>query len=411
MKTPKIIHINRSVSSKTGGVVIGIAFMLLSIFFFVNQTIITFPFVVILFVNALYHLIQAFKVSNVGNRYRYFFEAFMYLALSWIFMLRNQIVFLGFGIFLVIWSLVNAFIKGLNVYIDYQTHRKLSVHLMLIFLSHLLVSIVLIIFNINLSELFIVSLSSYLLFYGADLILSSIVQSNQRRRLPSFLSILLPDFFLRFLQSQNIIEEDSKDVAEPTQDVVNIYVHLGDKLSDRMGHVDIGYNGRVYTYGNHDPNNRNKYFLWGNGILGVVDEERFISYSVNEHNKRVFKFVYQLTESQKRNLEQRIQNLMSQTKEFTWVKQTNDFSHYLPMVNKVIGSDYGMYYEFDDASMFKKYNILKVNCVLVSYYLINDKQEGLFKLDGIISPGAYFETLMYLYNQKNSPIIEMSVLK
>lgn len=411
MRTPNVIHIKRIVSSKIGGAMIGIAFILLSLIFFVNQTILTFPLVIIFIVNAIYHLIQGIDVSNVGNRYRYLMETVMYLALSWLFLQRNQIVFAGLGIFLVMWSIVNTFIKGLNLYIDYQTNQRFSLHLIIVFFAHLFVSLFLIIYNINLSGLFVISLSGYLMFYGIDLTISSIANLSQRRRLPSFLAILLPDFFLRQLNRLNIRVENQEESKNISQDYVNIYVHLGNKISNRFGHVDIGYKGLVYTYGNHDPNNRNKYFLWGSGILGVIDEKRFISFSVNEDNKRVFKFVYQLTNQQKENLEKRIRELILQTKEFKWVKETDDLTHYLPMVNSFVGSDYGKYYEFIDSSMFRYYNVLKINCVLVSYYLINDKQNGLFKLEGIISPGAYFETLMNLYNQNDSPIIEMSVLK
>lgn len=411
MRTPNVIHIKRIVSSKIGGAMIGIAFILLSFIFIGNQTILTFPLVIIFFINAIYHLIQGLDVSNVGSRYRYLMETMLYLALSWLFLQRNQIVFAGLGIFLVMWSIVNTFIKALNLYIDYQTNRRFSLYLIIVFLAHVFISFYLIIYNINFSGLFVISLSGYLLFYGIDLTITSLLNLKQRLRLPSFLAILLPDFFLRQLNRLNIRVEKQEESKKISQDYVNIYVHLGNKISSRFGHVDIGYKGLVYTYGNHDPNNRNKYFLWGSGILGVIDEERFISFSVNEDNKRIFKFVYQLTNQQKENLEHRINELLFQTKEFKWVKETDDLTHYLPMVNKSVGNNYGKYYEFLDSSKFRYYNVLKINCVLVSYYLINDKQNGLFKLEGIISPGAYFETLMSLYNQNNSPIIEMSVLK
>lgn len=47
----------------------------------------------------------------------------------------------------------------------------------------------------------------------------------------------------------------------------------------------------------------------------------------------------------------------------------------------------------------------------MAFYLLNSSQIKLFDIQGLITPGSYYETLMYIYRLENSPISDMIVLK
>lgn len=357
---------------------------------------------------SLYNLgLLLFKVDRI-NRHNQLISFFLYLGLAIVFYFRNELFLSTLGLFLILWAIINFLVKVLNIYFYYMINRKFSIFDIFIVILNFFVIITLLILEETWSGVFVLSLSGYLIYYGIELILLTF--RDRYIRQPQLFQMLLPNILVKRV-NKGKIKLSTFDETQRLGDYVNIYVYLGDRLQDKVGHVDIGYQGKIYTYGAHDPEGRNKFFLWGNGVLIVCDETEFINYSMSSQSKTIIKFVYQLTEDEKNSLENQIDKLFKQTILFNWPKESIELEHYAVDLVSKVGAETCDFYTFTEQSIFKTYNLFKINCVLVTYYLINSSNSKLFDIRGLLTPGAYYEALVYLYNQSDSPISSMTVLK
>lgn len=386
----------------------GLILMLMGIFFFVNHRLFIVPLSVIFIILGVYKLILVLLFIDRTKTIPHLVQGLSFLFFGFVLAYRDNTIFSMLGLFLIFWSLINTVVKFLNLYFFYSLNKKIKLGDILIFVLNLGITITLFLLNEYWNDIFVISFSVYCLYYGFEMIVLGFKEKLIRQ--PNLIQLILPSRLVSSLQKGKLKGNFVKNEIL-SGDFVNIYIYLGDRFQDKVGHVDIGYQGKIYTYGAHDPHLRNKFFLWGNGVLIIADENRFIEVALHDENKTIIKFVYRLTLDEKMMLENQISNLMDQTIEFDWPKLSQESQHYAVMINQKVGSEHSKFYLFKDDSIFKTYNLFKVNCVLVTYYLLNTSNRKLFNIEGLITPGAYYEVLFYLMHQKNSPIQEMVIVQ
>lgn len=398
--------VNKIVVSNYLKILIGIVLVVFGVAFLINQNILTVPLAILFGAISLYHLSQFILRIDLGNQITHIIKLILFLVLATVFLRNDDFIFSTIGLFLVFWSIINTIIKLLNIYFYYKVNQYYRISDIFLFVLNLIISVTLIIFNHLWSSFFVLSFSMYLIYYGIELILLAF--RDKMIKLPSFISMILPSQFVRYLDEGRIDASEVSDYSKSDK-TVNIYVYLGQRLQDKVGHVDIGYEKTIYSYGAHDPFHRHKSFLWGDGVLIKSDEEKFIETSLMGENKSIIKFVYHLTQDERQKLETQIEKLLNQSIHLDWPLDLE--KDYLTMLLQNIGQENISFYKFEESSIFKTYNLLKVNCVLMAFYLLNSSQIKLFDIQGLITPGSYYETLMYIYRLENSPISDMIVLK
>lgn len=398
--------VNKIVVSNYLKILIGIVLIVFGVAFLMNQNILTVPLAVLFSFISIYHLSHFILRIDLANQISHIIKFILFLVLAIVFLRNDEFIFSTIGLFLVLWSIINTIIKLLNVYFYYKVNQSYRISDIFLFVLNQIISIALIVFNHLWSSFFVLSFSLYLIYYGIELIL--LVFRDKMIKLPSFISLILPSQFVRYLDEGRIDASEVSDYSKSDK-TVNIYVYLGQRLQDKVGHVDIGYEKTIYSYGAHDPFHRHKSFLWGDGVLIKSDEEKFIETSLMGENKSIIKFVYHLTQDERQKLETQIEKLLNQSIHLDWPLDLE--KDYLTMLLQNIGQENISFYKFEESSIFKTYNLLKVNCVLMAFYLLNSSQIKLFDIQGLITPGSYYETLMYIYRLENSPISDMIVLK
>ena len=398
--------INKITTSVWINILIGSLLIVFGVAFLISQEILTIPIAILFGSISLYHLFHFVLRLDLKNQIHHLVQGLLFILLAFVFSFREQFLFSTLGLFLVFWALVNTLLKGMNIYFYRMINQSWRLSDIIAFVINSSVTVLLIISSQIWSRFFVISFSLYLIYYGFELVLLAF--RDKKIRLPSFISTFLPARLVRDLERGTIKAQPHHQLGENSS-IVNIYVYMGERFQDKVGHVDIGYQGIVYSYGAHDPFHRNRFFLWGDGVLIKADEKKFVETALTLDSKTIIKFVYHLSSDEEEALKKQIKEMMEMTVFLDWDTKLED--DYLATLINAIGTNDITTYKFNETSFFHTYNLFKVNCVLLAYYLLNQSQVKLFDIYGLITPGAYYETLLYIYNLDNSPISEMIILK
>ncbi|MBO7704018.1 MAG: DUF308 domain-containing protein, partial [Solobacterium sp.] len=115
------------------------------------------------------------------------------------------------------------------------------------------------------------------------------------------MSILFSAFLpVRFYISIRQLKNSSRlevHHAEPAD--LNVYIYIKGKGPEMFGHMDIGYQGTIWSYGNHDPKTRKLGGTYGDGVLIRADEKLFLQESITTDGKTVIAYGLKLSDEQK----------------------------------------------------------------------------------------------------------------
>ena len=332
-------------------------------------------------------------------------SASLILVLS---IMSYQNIYIGFlAGFFGVWALFNAFVHILELYLAYRDQRHEPLTKVLYFLFDLTMGILLIVNGFQNRRIASFQVGIYLLGYGLIQVYASITDKiNLRMSLPVFISAILPPILVaRVDKMKKKYPNEFKLIVEPTLPKhVSIYIHIRDEGYSRMGHIDIGYNGAIYSYGSYDENNRSKNGIYGDGVLVVGSESEFINFNIGTERKTVYRYLLKLTEEESNHIEKKIDELFLKAYHMDYVGVGDEY--YLGRLLKE--SSTMDFYKFNDEP-FKTYNLFTTNCVMLADYIVQSTGMKLFKMSGVITPGAYYSYLDKLLGIENSNVIERMV--
>lgn len=194
---------------------------------------------------------------------------------------------------------------------------------------------------------------------------------------------------------------------------IEVLIHTSDKkgLFGAMGHVDIAYNNRVYSYGNYDVLSERLFGSVGDGILFSIPKETYIKMCLNEELKTLFAYGLDLTIDQQKSFEDELNRLMSLTVPFVpssepivgkdGVKKPMYLSHLKTNLEADV-------YKFT-TSKFKTYFVLSTNCVLLADTLLGKTGIDVVSVKGFIAPGTYQEYLDREYERPYSNVVTRKI--
>ena len=200
-----------------------------------------------------------------------------------------------FGIYL----LINAIIKLINASILWKNKANGRLVETITFLIYFTVSISIIFAPIKNLSIVLLIIGIYILFLGINYIIDFIsfiiprkvrkkIKRNIRISLPAIIEAIIPFTVLSeinyLLDKENYdsnfpFEEKSVDVLPDLE----IFVHTSNRGFNRMGHVDLYYNGQVISYGNYDDYSMRFFNMIGDGVLFTTDKDKYIPFCI-EHN-------------------------------------------------------------------------------------------------------------------------------
>lgn len=354
-------------------------------------------------------------------------NAFISLGFG-LFIYHNQTLFLAFFQYIFgFWILLNGIIQLLNFYFVYLKDKLKYRYLILIdaIITLFFAAIILI---EPLSNFFIVSylIGGYLIFFSITNLITSIQllahNSNAKRSLsipmPIFIAAFIPNKVFttinKLFQPEEIHSEPTKNTSKSNVDL-EVFLYLKGSGPESFGHCDISFQGKIYSYGCHDPHQRRLFGTLGDGVLVVSDRDAFINHAVFHSKSTVIQFGITLTEEQKELVQQRIQNLLDRSVPFKsdaqlLIEQNQDSLEVKDYLSRVYRATKATSYKFTEGK-FKTYFVFTTNCVLLADYILRMPELELFNLSGVLTPGTYFDFLNREFQRGNPVIIEREVYR
>ncbi len=325
-----------------------------------------------------------------------------------------------FGLYIFLHSLLHLF----NFFLYYTNHIKGSLKLFFYFIITLILSLLLILHptqNIVYAQVII---GLYLIFLGITKLNDFLVEtiptriSNKMKariqiQLPILLAMFIPKRLLSLINEMVEIKKEDTNfrvVKNHHLPDIEVIIHLAKGGTAAFGHVEVCYQNKIYSFGNYDMHSRSFFNAIGDGVICIADRDRYIDYVLEQKHRYLVVFGIQLTNQEKKIIEKRIHDLTEHN--------TIDYYPDLALADKGLLPP-GDYHDMSSeiyklangkfkkiiSGKNKKFFVLKTNCVMVANSIFNGIGKNIIALNGIISPGSYYEYLNNAFLNKNSNVI------
>ncbi len=281
------------------------------------------------------------------------------------------------------------------------------------------------------NDAFLIISGVYCILFGASNLLDFLYQifpqraKNRLKRkirisLPVFISTFIPLSTLRRInesiasgEEPSLPEAPQKEDGEPPD--LEVMVHVSNNGAGKIGHLDLFLDGEVISYGNHDWSSHKLFGVFGDGILFTAEKERYLDFSVTHDRKMIFSYGFRLSEEQLTAVRQEAAKLKALTVpwkppyQIAYEKDENArLAEYHDYCSKLWAGTRADFFKFRKGK-FKTYSILSTNCVLLTDSIIGKAGADIVFINGIASPGIYYDYLEKLYMTPDSMVISKTI--
>lgn len=317
----------------------------------------------------------------------------------------NLFIFLSTKIFSM-YALIQSLCGFINLIIYNQDKLKGKIYIFSTSIFSLLLSIILMFSKDNNSIYLCYIIGIYLILYGLTIITSSfLTKSKIVLPLPIIFTMALPNILInRILKGI-----DPKKINNNQNHNFEILIHLSKGGSASLGHVEIAFEDKIYSYACYNYLNRHLFGGIGNGIIGVFDKKAYIKYCVYEKKRFILSYGINLTKEQTNKVKKAIDKLIN-TNTIAWYPEIKYFldgqieeKPFTEMANQLYLHADAKFYRFTKGK-YKTFFVLRTNCASCVDNILNALGTKMFNIEGIISPGTYYSYLEKEYNKKFSQI-------
>ena len=235
--------------------------------------------------------------------------------------------------------------------------------------------------------------------------------------LPILATLFIPHFLIKSINKMLQVDNNQDNFFVTKNDEkpdLFVIIHLANKGSAAFGHVEIAMDDKIYSFGNYDRHSRMLFDSIGDGIIAVANKREYMEYEVTVQNRYLIEFGLKLTRTQKQKAENVINKLLSENT----IPYYPDLQLYemgkIPYNNyHDISSDM---YKLAQAKFYKitkgphkKFFVCKTNCVMLAEYILGSLGKNVIAVNGIISPGTYYEYLNTEFRKKKTNVISRKI--
>ena len=237
------------------------------------------------------------------------------------------------------------------------------------------------------------------------------VKRKIRITLPAIVCAVIP---AKTLNDINAYLKDNEDYEyddhsqEETPDL-EVYVHVTDNGFGLLGHMDIGFEGTLISYGNYDVESHKLNSVIGDGVFFLSPIASTIENYLSVEKNNLFVYGLKLNEQQKDEIRQTINHIVA--KGYRWhtkIERENGFDHpqdyQEDYPSRLVYKTGAKFYKFR-SGRFKTYFALGSNCVLLADSIIGRLGTDVLSMRGIITPGTYLDYLDKEYHKKGSMVV------
>lgn len=230
--------------------------------------------------------------------------------------------------------------------------------------------------------------------------------------LPILLASIIPPQLIKNLNKSINIESNNTKKSDKKNDL-EIIIHLAESGSSAFGHVDIAYQNKIYSYGNYNRHSRLLFDAIGDGIFMIADKDKYIKYMTEKQRRYLIIYGINLNQKQKKILEKTIKekiytNTIEWNSDLELAIKENKEKDFTDMSSELYKYANAKYKKVSKGQN-KKFFVFKTNCTLVAETLIRPLGRAVLPINGIITPGTYYDLLEREYNKKNSNVISKNI--
>ena len=328
-----------------------------------------------------------------------------------------------FALYTLLISIVN--IISYVIYVENNIKGKLNVFINAI--TSLIFTVILLINpTLNIKYVLII-LSIYLMLYGLKNIINFIFQILPKKitnkikaridfPIPLLIAMFIPKALLKEINEILKVDKEKKFDYKKNDLKPKLFViiHLAKSGSASFGHIEVSYNGKIYSYGNYNKHSRHLFDAIGDGIILVADKEKYIDYCIHNKKRYLIEFGIVLTEKEEKQIEKRINKLITENTEpfysdlELYEKGKIMYDDFNDMSSEIYKYANGKYYRITKGKN-KIFFVLKNNCAQVAEQILKGNGKRIIKLNGIISPGTYYDYLNQAFLMENSNVVTKKV--
>lgn len=338
------------------------------------------------------------------------------------FILHSLAVF--FGIYLLLHAIIDIIEYGIDR--KYKIKGRLRIIIHILFLLFFLIPLL---FNSK-ENIQVTSMifGIYLIGYGITHITDFFTvlipkrQTNKIKQqiqipLPVFLNAFIPRKLITLVNEMLEVTQDTKEFdAKKHSATPDIYVliHLADSGTAAMGHMEIAFENSIYSYGNYDLHSRSFFEAIGDGVVLVANKKKYIEYIVKKKERYIIEFGLSLSEKEKGIVKQQLKKLILENTEPYFPDLQLAEQGLLPkddyhdMSSEIYKLADGKFYKIIKGK-YKKFFVLKTNCAMVAQYVLSSIGKQILCINGIITPGAYYDYLNDRFKLKNTNVVSRKV--
>ena len=233
-----------------------------------------------------------------------------------------------------------------------------------------------------------------------------------RITMPIIISLFVPYAIYTKFNKRLSEEVTSIDIDKKVSGNVDLEIFIGVKESNigKFGHADLYFDNKIYSYGHYDEDSKKLFDTIGDGILFIIDDRmKYLRFCAEHSKKTIFAFGITLTNEQKKNVRKVLKELQSKTYRWKCIQETNKKEEYGDYASCLYRATKAKFYKFN-SSTYKLYFALWTNCVKLVDDVLKASGGDILRLNGVITPGAYYYHLNNEYKKKNSNVIRKEII-
>ena len=327
-----------------------------------------------------------------------------------------------------LYFLAIVIIRIVDYYIYTKNGIKGRIGLLLSIIFNLITSLVLMINHNSKTKFLVIIIGIYLIMIGSGSMLTfllEILPINLVNKIKMNIKIPVPEIFTAFIPQKLISLINEILAVDPTATKYNhikkndnsdiqVILHLAKNGTAAMGHIEIAVDDVIYSYGNYDMHSRSLFDSIGDGVILIVDKQKYIQYCVERRDRYLIEFGLQLTKKEKEIIKKNINDLINNnTIDYYSDAELMD-QNKLPRKKLTdMSSEIYLYaggkYKKIIKGKYKKFFVLNNNCAMMVKNVLKNINKDVLAINGILTPGAYYEYLNDQFMLKNTNVISRKI--
>ena len=356
-------------------------------------------------------IVRLYSVIKEKNKKIKLSFAILNIVTGIIMIIANNYILKSIVLIYQIYLLLTIIIHMMNFYLHEKYHMKGKIKIVLSIIGNVIFSIVL---SLNQEKNIIIIMSLYLLVFGISKVLNYILEITHFR---NKVYLPIPVFFTLFIPKQIFKNVDNKinfDYIKSEDSDIKVIIHFSKGGTSTMGHIEISYKNKTYSYGNYDKHSRNLFGSIGDGVIMMANTKKYIKYCVEKKNRCIVEYGIKLTDKDKKIVQKRLEKLINEDT-IDYYPDRELYDKGLIEKNKFndMSSDIYKYAEGKFKKITKgkekKFFLFSTNCAMVASHLLSSVDKKIIAINGLITPGTYYDYLDEKLRVKKSNVIYRKV--